>query len=60
MIGEFLVGGTEAAHHAGLVGEFGFVDHGTGIAGAAGGLNRWSWGWNVMLLLTFFSKLNSH
>jgi hypothetical protein len=56
MIGEFLVGGAEPAHHAGLVGEFGFVDHGAGIAAAGGGLNRWAGGRNVMLVVTFFSE----
>jgi len=32
MLGEFLVGGTEAAHRARLIGKFWFVDHGAGIA----------------------------
>ncbi len=38
MLGEFLVGGAETAHGAGLSGEFGFVDHAAWNSGAGGGV----------------------
>jgi len=36
MLGEFVIGGTEAAHLAGLIDEFWFVDH--GAVDSAGGV----------------------
>jgi len=38
--GESIRCGTGATHVAGPLGEFAFVDHGTGIAAAWAGLNR--------------------
>jgi len=59
MLGEFLVGGTEAAHGAGPIGKFWFVDHGAGIAAAAWSLNQAGGVGNVMRVADIFGAVAS-